>query len=67
MNIDIRKLESEIFNKMNMDSYNSLTWKVITVSSIPSVALRWKKLPGLYEGVFLKINISFKVVNFFVW
>jgi len=40
VNIDIRKLESEIFNKMNMDSYNSLTWKVITVSSIPSVALR---------------------------
>jgi len=38
--IDVRKLESQIFDSINLESNSSITGKVITVSSIRSVALR---------------------------
>ena len=38
--IDVRKLESKIFDSINLESNSSITWKVLTVSSVTSVALR---------------------------
>ena len=38
--IDVRKLESKIFDSINLESNSSITWKVLTISSITSVALR---------------------------
>jgi len=38
--IDIRKLESKIFDSINLESNSSITGKVITLSSVTSVALR---------------------------
>ena len=40
VNIDVKKLESRIFEKLNLDSYANLTGRVITISDIQSVALK---------------------------
>jgi len=38
--IDARKLESKLFDSINLNNYNSLTGKVITISNLSSVAMR---------------------------
>lgn len=40
VNIDVRKLESRIFEKLNLDNYTNLTGKIITINDVESVALR---------------------------
>jgi len=38
VNIDVRKLESKIFDSINLESNSSITWKVLTISTVTSVA-----------------------------
>ena len=40
VNIDIRKIESKIFNDISLDNYSNLTWKVFTLTNLTSVAMK---------------------------
>jgi len=40
VNIDVRRIESQIFDSINLDSYSNLTWKVLTITNLTSVAMR---------------------------
>ena len=40
VNIDVRRIESQIFDSINLDNYSNLTWKVLTITNLTSVAMR---------------------------
>ncbi len=40
VNIDVRRIESQIFDSINLDSYSNLSWKVLTITNLTSVAMR---------------------------
>ncbi len=40
VSIDIRKLESTLFDNINLDNYSFSTWRIITLSPITSVAMK---------------------------
>ena len=40
VSIDVRKIESQIFEKIRLDNYSNLTWKVLTIIDLRSVAMR---------------------------